>query len=80
MSDKSPLTRAETAVLVLLGKGKSVKKAARVLMCSRCTVATHIANIYNKLKLENRNIVSAVVKALMAGYIKLEDLEGKPDA
>ncbi len=72
--NKSPLSPTETAVLVQAGKGHSVKQIARLLICSQSTASNHLASIYTKLGLNNRNAVSAIVIALKQGYITLEDL------
>ena len=56
------LTKREKDVLYLLIKGKSNLEIAKELFVSRCTIKAHVANILQKLGVEDR--VQAVVKAI----------------
>jgi DNA-binding CsgD family transcriptional regulator len=48
------LTRREIEVLSLIAQGHSSKEAADVLFISKRTVDFHLANIYDKLMVNNR--------------------------
>ena len=56
------LTKREKDVLCLLMKGKSNSEIARELFVSKYTIKAHVANIFQKLEVEDR--VQAVVKAI----------------
>ena len=61
------LTRQETRVLTLMGKGSSNKVIAEALFISENTVKYHVRNILNKLGVKNRT--EAVVQALRENLI-----------
>ena len=48
------LTKREIEVLSLIAQGHSSKEAADVLFVSKRTVDFHLANIYDKLQVNNR--------------------------
>lgn len=56
------LTKREKDVLCLLVQGKSNAEIASELFVSRYTIKAHVANIFQKLGVEDR--VQAVVKAI----------------
>lgn len=61
------LTRREIEVLGLIAQGNSSKEAADVLYVSKRTVDFHLANIYDKLQVNNR--VQAYRAATRLGLI-----------
>ena len=60
------LTKREIEVLSLIGRGHSSKEAADVLFVSKRTCDFHLANIYAKLKVNNR--VKAFRAATLLGF------------
>ncbi len=48
------ITKRETEVLTLIGKGFSNKEIGRALIISENTVKFHLQNIYEKLGAQNR--------------------------
>ncbi len=52
-----------------MAKGSSNKEIASSLTISESTVKTHVANIFNKLDVNDRT--GAVTKAIQMGIIKL---------
>lgn len=64
------LTKRETEVLSLIAQGHSSKEAADVLYVSKRTVDFHLANIYDKLQVNNR--VQAFRAATRLGLIPFE--------
>lgn len=70
-SDMTPrgvrLTPTEIKVLSLIAQGHSSKEAAEQLVVSKRTVDFHLANIYDKLQVNNR--VQALRMATRLGLI-----------
>lgn len=64
------LTKRETEVLGLVIEGKSSKEVADELYVSKRTVDFHLANIYDKLQVNNR--VQAFRRATSLGLIPFE--------
>ncbi len=64
------LTKREIEVLSLIAQGHSSKEAADVLFVSKRTVDFHLANIYDKLQVNNR--VQAFRAATRLGLIPFE--------
>lgn len=64
------LTKREIEVLSLIAQGHSSKEAADVLFVSKRTVDFHLANIYDKLGVNNR--VQAFRAATRMGLIPFE--------
>lgn len=64
------LTRREVEVLSLIAQGNSSKEAADELYVSKRTVDFHLANIYDKLQVNNR--VQAFRAATRLGLIPFE--------
>ena len=68
------LTPTEVKVLVLVSKGNSSKEAADKLAVSKRTVDFHLANIYDKLSVNNR--IQALRAATRLGLIPFEPFLG----
>jgi DNA-binding CsgD family transcriptional regulator len=68
------LTKREIEVLSLISQGHSSKEAADVLYVSKRTVDFHLANIYDKLQVNNR--VQAYRAATRLGLIPFEPTFG----
>ncbi|CEK13169.1 response regulator containing a CheY-like receiver domain and an HTH DNA-binding domain [Chthonomonas calidirosea] len=64
------LTRRELEVLTLIIEGKSSKEVADLLFVSKRTIDFHLANIYNKLQVNNR--VQAFRRAARLGLISFD--------
>ncbi len=64
------LTKREVEVLSLIAQGNSSKEAADALYVSKRTVDFHLANIYDKLQVNNR--VQAFRAATRLGLIPFE--------
>ena len=64
------LTKREIEVLSLIAHGCSSKEAAEALFVSKRTVDFHLANIYDKLQVNNR--VQAFRAATRLGLIPFE--------
>lgn len=64
------LTKREVEVLSLIAQGHSSKEAADALYVSKRTVDFHLANIYDKLQVNNR--VQAFRAATRLGLIPFE--------
>ena len=64
------LTKREIEVLSLIAQGHSSKEAADTLYISKRTVDFHLANIYDKLQVNNR--VQAFRAAIRLGLIPFE--------
>lgn len=64
------LTKREIEVLSLIAQGNSSKEAADALYVSKRTVDFHLANIYDKLQVNNR--VQAFRAATRLGLIPFE--------
>lgn len=64
------LTKREIEVLTLIAQGHSSKEAADSLFVSKRTVDFHLANIYEKLQVNNR--VQAFRAATKLGLIPFE--------
>jgi len=62
------ITGREKEVLLLIAAGNSTQEAADLLFVSKKTVAFHLANIYDKLQVNNR--VQALNKARRLGLIE----------
>ena len=67
------LTKREVEVLTLVIEGKSSKEVAELLYVSKRTVDFHLANIYEKLQVNNR--VQAFRRAVALGLITNEMVE-----
>ena len=63
------LSERETEVLQLMARGAPNKSIATSLSISESTVKTHVANIFQKLEVNQRT--EAVTKAMSMGIIKL---------
>ena len=63
------LSERERQVLDLLAKGSANKEIAASLSLSESTIKTHVANIFQKLEVNDRT--SAVTQALQRGIIKI---------
>jgi DNA-binding NarL/FixJ family response regulator len=63
------LSERETEVLQLMASGSPNKAIAAALSISESTVKTHVANIFQKLEVNQRT--EAVTKAMSLGIIKL---------
>ena len=63
------LSERERQVLDLLAKGSANKEIAASLSLSESTIKTHVANIFQKLEVNDRT--SAVTQALQRGIIKM---------
>jgi DNA-binding NarL/FixJ family response regulator len=63
------LSEREIEVLQLISRGKSNKEIAATLFLAESTVKTHVASIYEKLKVTDRT--EAVVKAIQRGIIQV---------
>ena len=68
------LTKREVEVLNLIAQGCSSKEAADELFVSKRTVDFHLANIYDKLRVNNR--VQAFRAATKLGLIPFEPTFG----
>lgn len=68
------LTKREIEVLSLIAQGNSSKEAADALFVSKRTVDFHLANIYDKLQVNNR--VQAFRAATRLGLIPFEPTFG----
>jgi DNA-binding NarL/FixJ family response regulator len=64
------LSEREVEVLRLMARGAANKEIAAELVISESTVKSHIANIFQKLDVNDRT--EAVTKALQKGIIKLQ--------
>lgn len=64
------LSKREVEVLSLVALGHSSKEAAEILFVSKRTVDFHLANIYDKLQVNNR--VQAYRAATRLGLIPFE--------
>lgn len=64
------LTKREVQVLSLIAQGFSSKEAAERLVVSKRTVDFHLANVYDKLQVNNR--VQAFRAATRMGLIPFE--------
>jgi len=67
--DNMPLTSRELSVLRLMAEGLRHKEIARELGISQRTVGNHIANIYNKLGIDDR--AQAIVYAIKKGIVRI---------
>lgn len=63
------LSEREVEVLQLIARGSANKQIAQQLLISESTVKTHVANIFQKLNVNQRT--EAVTQALQRGIIKL---------
>jgi len=68
------LTKREIEVLSLIAQGHSSREAADTLYVSKRTVDFHLANIYDKLQVNNR--VQAFRAATRMGLIPFEPTFG----
>ena len=68
-SDTEVLSEREMEVLRLMAKGAANKEIAASLSISESTVKTHVANIFQKLDVNDRT--EAVTTAMQRGIIKL---------
>ncbi|GBC91906.1 Transcriptional activator protein AnoR [bacterium HR15] len=64
------LTKREIEVLSLIAQGRSSQEVADALFVSKRTVDFHLANIYEKLNVNNR--VKAFRRAAQMGLIPVE--------
>lgn len=67
--DRAPLTRRETELFDLLGKGLSNRELGRVLGISEDTVKTHLKSLFRKLDVSDRT--EAVREGLRRGFVQL---------
>ncbi len=70
------LTRREVEVLMQIIEGRSSKEVAQSLFVSKRTVDFHLANIYQKLNVNNR--VQAFRKASALGLIPINVTRTEP--
>jgi DNA-binding NarL/FixJ family response regulator len=63
------LSQREIEVLRLISRGQSNKEIAAALFIAESTVKTHVATIYEKLRVTDRT--EAVVKAIQRGIIQI---------
>ncbi|HEX7518549.1 MAG TPA: response regulator transcription factor [Chthoniobacterales bacterium] len=63
------LSDRETEVLRMISAGRSNKEIAAALFVAESTVKTHVASIYDKLKVTDRT--EAVVRAIQRGIIRV---------
>jgi DNA-binding NarL/FixJ family response regulator len=70
VGDNVKLTRREVEVLTKVIEGKSSKEVAEELYVSKRTVDFHLANIYEKLRVNNR--VQAFREASRRGLIAID--------
>ena len=68
-ADIEVLSEREVQVIELVAKGAANKEIAGALTISESTVKTHVANIFQKLEVNDRT--DAVTQALRRGIIKL---------
>lgn len=68
-SETEVLSQREVEVLQLMAKGAPNKEIGAVLSISESTVKTHVANIFQKLAVNDRT--GAVTQALRQGIIKI---------
>jgi len=61
------LTKREVEVLTLISEGLDSKSVAELLSVDKRTVDFHLANIFGKLKVENR--IQAIKMAMQKGMI-----------
>ena len=71
-----PLSDREMEVLSCVVRGMSNKEIAGLLGISHQTVKNHVTSILRKFGVEDRT--QAVVYALKRGWVKLQDMENKP--
>jgi DNA-binding NarL/FixJ family response regulator len=71
-----PLSDREMEVLSCVVRGMSNKEIAGLLGISHQTVKNHVTSILRKFGVEDRT--QAVVYALKRGWVKLHDMENKP--
>jgi DNA-binding CsgD family transcriptional regulator len=69
------LTKREIEVLSLIAQGRSSQEVADALFVSKRTVDFHLANIYEKLNVNNR--VKAFRRAAQMGLIPVEAFFGE---
>ena len=74
-SEQDSLTSKERAVVYCLAEGLSNQEIAEKLHVSIHTVKAHLESIYEKLEVENR--LQAVMRALILGYIALNEISIK---
>jgi len=65
----APLSDREVDVLRMISAGKSNKEIAVALFVAESTVKTHVASIYEKLRVTDRT--EAVVRAIQRGIIRV---------
>ena len=71
-----PLSKREAQVMQFVGEGKRSQEIADALFVSKRTVDSHLANIYEKLKVQNR-IEALKVLADAEERLKKEQGNGK---
>lgn len=64
------LSKCEREALELIARGHDSKTVAELLYISKRTVDTRLANIYNKLEVNNR--ISAIRAAQQFGFLPFE--------
>lgn len=72
--EPSPLTRRESEVLVLLGRGLADREIAEELVLSPKTVEKHVGAVLRKTRTGSRT--AAVMQALRSGWLRDEDTPG----
>lgn len=70
------LTRRETEILSLVGKGLSNRQISRSLEMSEGTVKRHLHNVYRKMQVGSRT--EAVRQALQSGVLGIGDVTARP--
>ncbi|HEU4760390.1 MAG TPA: response regulator transcription factor, partial [Dehalococcoidia bacterium] len=75
LAGESGLTERELEVLKLAASGLSNKEIAAELLLTLPTVKAHLVNIFNKMGVGSRT--EAVLQALRAGLIQMEDLSAE---
>ncbi len=69
LSAGEELSERELEVLRLISRGQSNKEIAAALFVAESTIKTHVATIYEKLRVSDRT--EAVVKAIQRGIIRV---------
>jgi DNA-binding NarL/FixJ family response regulator len=68
--DKLQLTYREIDILKQLAKGKTNNEIAVIINIREYTVKSHIQNIFNKMRVDNRT--EAVIVAIKLGIINIK--------
>ncbi len=74
---KGVLSKREREILLLMVQGVTNRQIAHVLNLSEATVKRHLANLYPKIGVSSRT--EAIRKALLEGWISVQDITGPSD-